>query len=192
MKHGKREMPRRRRSLKGMTALVALGLIFCCSVGGTLAWLVASTGPVTNTFEPTAVKCVVEEDISDGETKKDVCVRIPKKDGSTETTDAYVRAAIVVNWVDKDGNVYGVAPVEKTDYTMDINGNDWDLNGGYYYYNSSVAPGDKTSDLIETCTPEANAPDGYHLQVTILAEAIQANGITGATGPLSAWTQAAN
>ena len=190
MKHGKREMPREHRNHKGLTALIALVLIFCCSVGGTLAWLAASSGPVTNTFKPTAVKCVVNEDKS-GKTKKNVNVSIPEKDGTTDTTDAYIRAAIIVNWVDKDGNVYGVAPEQPTDYTMEINDSDWTLSGGYYYYKSSVAPGGNTDDLIETCTPEETAPDGYHLQVTILAEAIQAKGITGATGPLDAWTQAA-
>lgn len=184
MKHGKREMPRQCRNKKGMTALVALVLIFCCSVGGTLAWLAATSGPVTNTFKPTAVKCVVNETINEEtKTKSDVYVSIPEKDGTTDTTDAYVRAAIIVNWVDQGGNVYGVAPEQPTDgtkkeyadYTMEINDSDWTLSDGYYYYNSSVAPGRKTNDLIETCTPKSTAPDGYHLQVTILAEAIQAN-----------------
>ena len=192
MKHGKREMPREHRNHKGLTALIALVLIFCCSVGGTLAWLAASSGPVTNTFKPTAVKCVVNETINkETKTKSDVYVSIPEKDGATDTTDAFVRAVIIVNWVDQVGNVYGVAPVEQKDYTMEINDSDWTLSGDYYYYNSSVAPGGKTNDLIVTCTPKSTAPDGYHLQVTILAEAIQAKGITGATGPLNAWTQAA-
>ena len=197
MKHGKREMPREHRNHKGLTALIALVLIFCCSVGGTLAWLAASSGPVTNTFKPTAVKCVVNENKS-GKTKKNVNVSIPEKDGTTDTTDAFVRAAIIVNWVDQDGNVYGVAPEQPTDgtkkeykdYTMEINDSDWTLSGGYYYYKNSVAPGGKTNDLIVTCTPKETAPNGYHLQVTILAEAIQAKGITDATGPLNAWTQA--
>ena len=190
MKHGKREMPRQCRNKKGMTALVALVLIFCCSVGGTLAWLAATSGPVTNTFKPTAVKCVVNETISEKTTKENVYVSIPEKDGTTDTTDAFVRAAIIVNWVDKAGNVYGVAPEQPTDYTMEINDSDWTLSGVYYYYKSSVAPGGETQPLIVRCTPENTAPAGYHLQVTILAEAIQAKGITGATGPLNAWTQA--
>ena len=35
---------------KGFLSVVALVLVLCCAVGGTLAWLTDKTGPVTNTF----------------------------------------------------------------------------------------------------------------------------------------------
>ena len=43
---------RRRRgiSTKTLVALLSLVLLLGCSLGGTLAWLADSTGPVTNTF----------------------------------------------------------------------------------------------------------------------------------------------
>lgn len=35
---------------KGWLSVVALVLVLCCAVGGTLAWLTDTTDPVTNTF----------------------------------------------------------------------------------------------------------------------------------------------
>lgn len=35
---------------KGWLSVVALVLVLCCTVGGTLAWLTDTTDPVTNTF----------------------------------------------------------------------------------------------------------------------------------------------
>lgn len=197
MKHGKRELPRQHRNRKGITTLTALVLIFCCTVGGTLAWLVTKTDAVTNTFQPTAVSCEVEEDIS-GSTKKNVAVSIPNKAGNVDNTDAYVRATYVVNWA-KDGSdntntVYAVAPVAGTDYTLKMGSSKWTKgDGGYYYYSEPVAPGRKTEVLFKEFALEqnANVPNGYHLQVTILAEAIQADGIPDATSAQTAWENAA-
>lgn len=53
MKRGKYEAPRapkRRSSKKGLALLLSLVLVIGCVAGGTLAWLMAETGPVTNTF----------------------------------------------------------------------------------------------------------------------------------------------
>lgn len=198
MKHGKRELPRQHRNRKGITALTALVLIFCCTVGGTLAWLVTKTDAVTNTFQPTAVSCKVEEDTS-GSTKKNVAVSIPNKAGNVDNTDAYVRATYVVNWA-KDGSdntVYAVAPVLGTDYTLTPGSSAWieskedDGGDGYYYYSEPVAPGRKTEVLFKefALKQNANVPNGYHLQVTILAEAIQADGM-GASSAQDAFDKA--
>ena len=189
MKHGKREMPRNK---KGLTALVALVLIFCCAVGGTLAWLTTKTDPVTNTFTPAHVTTAIYENGEEkngagfiGEAKTDVKVK------NTGNTDAYIRAAIIFNWADASGNVYGKA-VTADDYTIVINKTDWTKGAdGFYYYNSSVEPGVLTSNLIESCTPQdEKAPEGYALQVTILADGIQAKGITGATNAQTAFANA--
>lgn len=178
MKRGKREMCGGR-ARKGKIALVALALVFCCAAVGTLAWLVAVTGPVVNTFKPTQVSSYVDE-VTNGTTKKDVRIQ------NTGNIDAYIRAAIVVNWADKDGNVYGTTPAEN-DYTMTLNLSDtgWQKGSdGYYYYANRVKPGEETSVLINSCVPADNqAPAGYNLQVTILADAIQADGVDGGNKP---------
>ncbi len=192
MKHGKREMPREHQNHKGLTALVALVLILCCAVGGTVAWLTTSTSPVTNTFTPTEVKTTIEENF-DGKTKSNVVIR------NTSDIPVYMRAAIIINWADADGNVYPKT-VATSDYQLKI-GSQWKKVGDFYYYiggnPQGVAPANdehsKENDpraLIVSCQRTGNVPaDDYDLQVTILAEAIQADGKTssGTKAVQDAW-----
>lgn len=184
MKHGKREMPRQRRNKKGLTALVALVLIFCCTVGGTLAWLFTKSESVKNTFVPSAVTTEVHEDHFTGGTKSNVKVK------NTGDVKAYIRAVVVVNWADAKGNVYGGAvPAEGEDYKITMNKDAWKKIGGYWYCKSTVASQAISPVLISSCTPEnGKAPAGYDLQVTILAEGIQADGGNGTASAMElAW-----
>lgn len=187
---GKREMNSNK---KGMTALMALVLILCCGVGGTLAWLVTTSGPVENTFTPGYVTTTIKESF-DGTTKSNVTVT------NTGNVPAYIRAAIVVNWLDKDGNVYAETPVKGTDYTWDLNtgegSGEWTPGSdGFYYYNDIVgfkAPNNVTGNLINSLSKKdgVTPPSGYDLQVTILAEGLQAEGwpatVTNAIGAFQA------
>lgn len=185
MKHGKRELPQQHRNHKGMTALVAVVLVFCCTVGVTLAWLFTQTEPVTNTFTPASVTTEVHEDDFNGGTKRNVKVK------NTGNTDAYIRAAIIYNWADADGNIYA-KPVAEGDYTLST-GSKWNPgDDGYYYYSGIVNPGDPTENLIDSLSKNdtpADVPSIYDLQVTILAEGIQAKGAdsSGKTPVELAW-----
>ena len=90
--------------------------------------------------------------------------------------DAYIRAAIVVNWMDEIGeNVYGIAPNER-DYAIEIDNTDWVKAGEYYYYKSSVTGNGTTNPLVKGLTVNTASPaEGYELTVEVVAEAIQAN-----------------
>lgn len=161
--NGKRVM-----KTKKPVALVALLLLLCCTVAGTVAYLVTSTNSVTNTFTPASVTTQVEEEFN-GTTKSNVRIK------NTGNIDAYIRAAVIINWADAQGNVSGT-PVKDTDYKIDYNKSDWfQGSDGYWYYTKPVAPnGGLTDILIESCAPVAGrAPEGYDLQVTILADGIQ-------------------
>ncbi len=161
--NGKRVM-----KTKKPVALVAILVLLCCAVAGTVAYLVTSTDPVTNTFTPASVTTQVEEEFN-GTTKSDVRIK------NTGNIDAYIRAAVIVNWADAQGNVSGT-PVKDSDYTIIYNESDWfQGSDGYWYYTKPVAPNDGLTDiLIKSCAPAANmAPEGYDLQVTILADGIQ-------------------
>ena len=94
---------------KSILAVVALVMLLCSAVGGTLAWITAQTRPITNTFETAEVTAWVDETFENG-TKSNVTVR------NTGDIPAYIRAAVVINWVNEDGNVLGT-PVEEGDYT---------------------------------------------------------------------------
>ncbi len=145
------------------TALIlSLCLIFALAVGTTFALLKANTDPVTNTF--TAAKSgtdIVEE--LDGNQKKSIVVK------NTGTAVSYVRVKLVMNWVDESGNV-SAEPVNITPSITD----DWFEQDGIYYYKTPVAAKGETTNLLQTPITQDAAPEGYHLEVTVLAESIQA------------------
>lgn len=184
--NGKRVM-----KTKKPVALVALLLLLCCTVAGTLAYLVDSTDPVTNTFTPAHVSTAVDETFENG-VKSDVKIQ------NTGDIDAYIRAAVIINWADANGNVYGGGtPAASTDdgksgdYIISFNTDDWKQIGDYWYCETTTAPGALTKPLIISCakTSTATVPDGYDLQVTILADGIQADGVAsnGKTPMEDAW-----
>ena len=156
-----------KRSLVLVVSVLALVLAVA---GGTLAWLTANSGPVTNTFTPAKVTCEVDETFKNN-VKSAVSIR------NTSNIDAYIRAYVVVTWKNADGEVYGKLPVEGEgkDYTMTMpKDTKWFTSGDYYYYPEAVPSGESTGVLIEKCELTGNPPaDGYSLSVEIIAEAIQ-------------------
>lgn len=167
MYKGKYSRERRRRP--ALWAALALALVLTLTAGGTLAYLVANTDAVTNTFTPANTGIEIPEEF-DGQVKNNVKVK------NTGDIDVYVRAMIVVTW-QKNGEVYATAPVAGTDYTISIGSNTGWTKGadGYYYYTSALKPNVSTGNLIDTCQPVAGkAPEGYTLVVDVLAQAIQA------------------
>ena len=145
---------------KHFAALLALVLILVCTVGGTVAYLVAHTDPVTNTFTPGEVSCQVEEEFKDNDTVKTKAVI-----KNTGNVPAYIRVAVVANTVDENGDITGMADLSQVDWLNETN---WtEGNDGFYYYKGVVQPGDVTADLLENGIPLTG------IQVTILASAIQ-------------------
>lgn len=144
--------------------ILSLCLIFALAVGTTVALLVAHTNAVTNTFTAAESKITIDENVENGE-KSSIQVK------NIGTATSYVRVKLVCNWVDKDKNVSATpapAPV--------ITNSDWFVKDGIYYYKMPVAPNDQTSNLLNGNPIEQpeGAPEGYHLEVTVLAESIQA------------------
>lgn len=161
--------------------VVALSVILVASLaatGITLAFLSTKTPDVENRFDEAYVTCQVNRDgdVFDVTNKGNVT--------------AYIRAAIVVNWMDDTGNVRGYAPTD-TDVSLSLNTTDWvAMDDGYLYYTRPVPPGQNTSDLITALTLISTAPDGYTLTVEVVAEAIQAEGVADESGlraALDAW-----
>lgn len=158
--------------------ILSLCLIFALAVGTTVALLVAHTNAVTNTFKAATSEIKIDEKL-EGNQKKSITV---KNEG---TATSYVRVKLVMNWVsDADNATVSAVPVDiKVDYDMDK----WFEQGGIYYYKTPVAPvsakpNNVTSNLLKTPITQTNAPEGYHLEVTVLAESIQAAPSTAVTG----------
>ena len=157
--------------------ILSLCLIFALAVGTTVALLVAHTNAVTNTFTAAESKITIDENVENGE-KSSIQVK------NIGTATSYVRVKLVMNWVDNTtGNiVYGDNLPEVT-----LNEADWFEQDGIYYYTKPVAPKDAqpdnvTSELLGAPIKQENAPDGCHLEVTVLAESIQAAPSTAVEG----------
>lgn len=161
---------------KSASLLAALILMIVVGAGTTLAYIIDTTGSLTNTFLPSQVTCSVNTD---------------KSIKNTGDVDAYIRAAVVITWKNGDGDVYGQKPMAGTDYTISLNdtaqaSNVWVKGSdGFYYWTSPVAVNASTNPLIASFSPIAEAPAGYTLSLEILTEAIQA---TPATVVTSSWT----
>ena len=163
----------KKRFRKSLVLLVSLAVLAFAAVGGVMAYLSAQTESVVNTFTPASVAVEVTEgsfEQGTSTTKTDVAV------ANTGDTEAYIRAAVVVTWQDADGNVYGKAPVEGEDYTIEYSSDlRWALGSdGFYYWTEPVEAGESTGVLISKCSVLAAAPaDGYTLHVEILGSGIQ-------------------
>ena len=151
-----------KRSLVLVVSVLALVLAVA---GGTLAWLVANSGPVTNTFTPATVSCKVEETFKNN-VKSNVNVK------NTSDIDAYLRVKLVTYRVNEaDQHIGGTAAIPN--FTP---GEGWVEHDGFYYYTKPVAP-DKTpaANLIDTITLTGsyNDADGGKQVIEVMAEAIQ-------------------
>lgn len=166
--------------------IASVMLLLLATVGTTLAYIFTETKPVENTFNPSKVSCAVVENngtpvtgsVTDtGNVKENVQIK------NTGDTDAYIRVAVVVNWMDEAGTkVWATKPVEGADgdYTITYNlSNGWfDGGDGFYYYSKTISPEELTTILINEAKQLKSAPqtpDGiqYYLSIEIVASAIQ-------------------
>ncbi len=143
---------------KAVVLVVSAVLLVIVAVGGTFAWLTSRSGEVANSFKVGKISIEVNEEL-DGNTKKNVTVE------NTGTARAYIRAVVVINWVNVNGDMlYGEPPYEDTDYTVDYNTTDW-IHGsdGFWYYKYPVDPNASTKNLINSLTPTAErGPKGEY------------------------------
>lgn len=204
-RRAQRSSARRRRA----AGLLALALAGALAVGGTFAWLTSQSESVVNTFSPATVTTEIDEDITSGD-KENICVE------NTGDVPVYVRAQVVVNWIDGEGNIAASVP---ENYQYAISPDPWPAKGsgwvegtdGFFYYTAQLAEkgksGFKTKNLINAVTSKVVLADGeeqeYFLSVEILSEAIQAlpddafndawggsSGLTASNGKLAEKTTA--
>ena len=169
--HERTNRPKRKvrfRVNKTFFTLLAIIMAIGAAVGTTVAFLVADTKPVKNEFTYANVSCAVKESF-DGTSKSNVQIE------NTGSTDAYIRATYVVNWLDSKGNIVASVP---DDYSYELTTNPdkkWTEKDGYFYYLTPVAPGASTPGSLLTCTVTYPPNPKYTLSVEILATAIQSN-----------------
>ena len=170
--------------------IASVMLLLLATVGTTLAYIFTETKPVENTFNPSKVSCAVVENkgtpvtgsvTNTGDIKENVQIK------NTGDTDAYIRVAVTVNWMNADGTrVWAQKPIQNTDYTITYNLSEdgwFDGGDGFYYYSKAVSPtspNNLTGILISNAAlmSGVTAPVGtdgtqYYLSIEIVASAIQ-------------------
>lgn len=170
---------------KKFIVILAMALLLTVSVGSTVAYIFTGTDAVENVFTPAKVACAVVENGKDTENTGGIIETVNAKTNvmikNTGDTDAYIRVAVVVNWMSADGTrTWAQKPAEGVDYALKLAETTAWVKGsdGYYYYTAKVAPEGLTDILIQEATALKAAPqDGYCLSVEIVASAIQATSV---------------
>lgn len=150
---------------RSLAALIALVLIICVAVGGTIAYIVTQTDKVENKFTPADVQIAIKEEF-DGTDKSSITVQNVQDD---KNVPCYIRVKLVSN-MQEDGKVTGSAAIN----TFKLNDKWFDGGDGCYYYKNVVAVGASTDNLLaagEKITLESGQV------VEVLAEGIQATPI---------------
>ena len=153
----------------GVAFVIVLSIISFSAIGTTVAYIIDGTESVENTFSVALFEISIVEDFSDGSTvKENVTVH------NASETGAYIRAALVINWKNGDGEIYPKDPLKGIDYSLDLN-EQWILSSdGYFYYPEKVEAGEETQNLINRLEVLSDSPeDGYTLSVEVLASAVQ-------------------
>lgn len=149
-------------------AMLTVLLLLTAAVGGTVAFLIDSTDPLVNTFTPAEVTVYITDNVANN-VKSNVVIT------NTGTTDAYIRARIVGNWVDDETGyiVQAWNPAGDGEFSG-LSGDGWILNGDYYYYTIPVEPDTETETALFTSYEVKNTVEGAHLEMDILVQAVQA------------------
>lgn len=158
---------------RSLAALIALVLIICVAVGGTIAYIVTQTDKVENKFTPADVKIQINETFENN-VKSSITVQ---NVNDAKNVPCYIRVKLVSNMQDDKGNVTGSVAIG--DIAL---GTNWFKGAdGCYYYKDVVNVGDATADLL-AAGQTIKLANGQVVEV--LAEGIQATPDTAVT---SAW-----
>lgn len=168
MARGKYEASRKRRSpFFGILLVLA---IIGATIGGVTAYLSLSSGQVTNQFDD-ASHPVVAVNHDNSITVQDMGYAV------------YLRAMVVVNWKNTSGGILAEMPVENTDYFLSL-GDRWKIIDGFYYYTSKIQENTTTEPVVTIASKTEK--EGYQLEVTVVAQTVQAIGQTDANPPVDA------
>ena len=153
--------------------VILLGIMFL----GSIAYLQRISG-LDNRFVIGKTDINVEEIFNDAKTQKSD-IRLT----NTGNTPVYMRAKVLIYYVDDEGNVLGIVPKEGVDYTMEPGTEDWMKKDNIYYYSKPVDPYStggvtgETTNLVN-CINDLIPDDDKYLVVDVLGQSVQANPIS--------------
>ena len=189
---------RRSVSSKAFAAVLALVLVLGCALGGTVAWLVAESGPVTNTFTYGDININLEEttgssykiipgvDIAKDpkvtvEADSEACWLFVKVEETGTFVDGKVTYSIADGWTQGDGT-----KIPENVYYREVSAAEA-KNGASYY----VLAGDRDHpngvvNVSDTLTKEDIEGITTQPTLTFTAYAVQKDGIADAA---TAWSK---
>jgi len=177
---GNRASKRRRRWIRNTALCLALFLLLGLAIGGTIAYLSSAPTSVVNDFVPANIKIDIQETVTNN-VKEAVVIR----NTNESNIPAYIRVALVSNWVDADGNICINHSSTPPAFTL---GTDWVAIDGFYYYKKPVAVNSETIDLLGSGIELKKDNDGCSYQLEVIASAIQAQGDNDSASAISdAW-----
>ena len=175
-------------STKTLVALLSLVLLLGCSLGGTLAWLADSTGPVTNTFTVGDIDITLVETTTDYKIVPGVNIAKDPKvtvKANSEACWLFVKIEESANWPDEltytiaTGwtKLTGVTGVyyREVDAETAKNGDDWQVLAGDNTYPDGVVTVSDTLTKSELQELASNNPT-----LTFTAYAVQQEGVADA------------
>lgn len=185
---------------KAIVAVVALVLVLCCAMGGTLAWLVAKTDPVVNTFTYGDINIDLSESddldlkmIPGNSIKKDPVVTVKKGSEAcwlfvevkeSENFDAFMTYAVEEGWTlyDTDETGSNIETAGNDDYVIyrKVTASDIDQNFTVLANNNVTVRGDAVTKKMFAALTEATRPT-----LTFTAYAVQSDNVTTVA---DAWT----
>ena len=83
---------------------------------------------------------------------------------NTGTLSEYIRATVVANWVDEEGNI-----IKSETGSFNL-GENWIPNGTFYNYFEKVEAGASTTALIDNFVATSEAPAGTKLEINVIAQ----------------------
>ncbi len=163
-------------------SLLCAALLLVAGVTSVFAYVIIDgskddSKQIVDTFTPGSVEMAVSSVRQDDGSYK-FTIR------NADNIDAYVRVALVFNWVDEDnGSVYYEAPDMSFEGAVNGDGSSYSwikAVDGYFYYPAPVSANCDVGTTITVRNPVqsngATAPEGYTFSVTAIAEGIQAKG----------------
>ena len=146
---------------RAVAFLISTVLLIICTIGTSLAILVANTGSIENIFSPPVV-------------------RISLKDydevTNVGTVPVYVRSLAVVNWIPtgEEHSILAEKPIVGEDLTITFITDGWFLaSDGFYYYKKPLGPNEHIALIAEAI--QTTEKLGYEMKLTLLSSSIQAS-----------------
>ena len=145
-----------------------LMLIMIVGAAVTVAFSVARSNDVENTFKAADIDTKIEEEFGDGLTKK-----VKVSNSADATSPAFIRVRISCSPEDIEAAL-----------VLNLDGSKWiDGHDGFYYYLDAVIPGDSTAELL-TEVDQNKIPDavkGADFDIIIYQESVVAAAVEDIT-----------